>query len=145
MRSRSTLQTLIEETLNELEYELESEAGIEFQTSPDLNLYKWEIYTAEDLSGDKWCCHSTKFSPDRMTGGDADAFGDDLLRKAAPNVGPFDERVGFIRYVFTDKGATAEKSKQIIVLTKKISNNPRLRDKMTKERRCPNQCSASQR
>lgn len=145
MRSRSALQTLIEETLNELEYELESESGVEFQSPPPANLHKWEIYTSIELTGDDdWRCHSVSCPPRRMTAREADDFGDSLLKDIAGRAGPFDERVGIIRYVFTENGPIAEKGRQIIILTKEISPNSRFRDRMTdkkmKDRKCPDKC-----
>ena len=100
MRNRSTIDMIVEDTLRELQYELESEVGAEFQSRmPMPKLYKWVVYTSMSSSGD-WRCNREDTPNRTMQLTEARDYGEALLRRLAPIVGPFDLRVGFQRYVW---------------------------------------------
>ena len=119
MRNRSTIDMVVEDTLRELE----NEVGAEFQIRPPLpKFFKWVVYTSTSLSGD-WRCNRVD-SPNRMMQSiEAKNYGEALLRKLAPIVGPLDVRVGFQRYVLDGKTWKLDlgQCRQIEVLTNRIS------------------------
>jgi hypothetical protein len=100
MRSRSTIDMIVEDTLRELEYELESEVGAEFQSGPPIpKFYKWVVYTSPSMSAD-WRCNREDIPQRTMQLMEAKNYGEALLRRLAPIVAPLDLRVGFQRYVW---------------------------------------------
>jgi hypothetical protein len=123
MRNRSTIDMIVEDAVRELEYELESEVGVEFQSRPPLpKFYKWVVYTSTSMSGD-WRCNRED-SPQRMMQlSEARSYGEALLKRLAPIVGPLDLRVGFQRYVWDGNAWNLDlgQCRQIEVLTKRIA------------------------
>jgi hypothetical protein len=123
MRNRSTIDMIVEDAVRELEYELESESGAEFQNRPPLpKLYKWMIYTSPSMSGD-WRCNREDSPQRTMHLMEARDYGDALLRKLAPIVAPLDLRVGFQRYVWDGNGWNLDlgQCRQIFVATNRIT------------------------
>lgn len=123
MRTRSPIDTVIENTLQELEYELESEA--EAPGRPPLRkFHKWVVYTSTSLSGGPWRFNRVEVPPKMMYDSDAKSFGEALLRRLAPIVGPLDSRVAFQRCVLDENGTWKPElgsCRQIEVLTNRIS------------------------
>lgn len=102
MRNRSTIDMIVEDALGELEYELESEVGAEFQSRmPMPKVYKWVVYTSTSWSGD-WRCNREDSPKRLMHLAEAREHGEALLKRLAPNAGPLDLRVGFQRYFWDD-------------------------------------------
>ena len=121
MRSRSTIDGILEDVISELEYELENETGAEFDTPPPN--FKWNVYTSVDLSGPAWRFDREIIAPRSMDSNDAFKYEQDFLKKLARTTGPLSQRVGTQRCVLNlgtwmyDMGHC----KQIEVLTGKIS------------------------
>jgi hypothetical protein len=123
MRSRSTIDMIVEDTLRELEYELESEAGAEFQARmPIPKLYKWVVYTSASWSGD-WRCNREDSPKRLMHLSEARAYGEALLKRLVRIAGPLDLRVGVRRYFWDDNGWKLDfgQCRQIEVSTGRIS------------------------
>lgn len=121
MRNQSTIDIVVEDTLRELEYEFENEAGA--KSRPPLpKFYKWVVYTSMSLSGD-WRCNRVDIPKRMMQSIDARNYGEALLKKLAPIAGPLDARVGFQRYVLDGETWKLDlgQCRQIEVLTNRIS------------------------
>jgi hypothetical protein len=96
-------QMVIEQTLRELEYELESEAGAEYDSPPPppIPTYKWTVYTNDkDDSKNPWRVHR-QIPGRRMNASELRKFESDSLRSLAPTAGPLATQIAIQRCRFS--------------------------------------------
>jgi hypothetical protein len=89
----SAFDMLIENTLMELESELE--IGAEYDFVPPIPNLKWRVYTDDSPTG-TWRL-DREIPPRRMDPGQVRKFEEECLRKLAPNVGPLASRIAIQR------------------------------------------------
>ena len=125
MARSSAFDMLIENTLTELEYELET--GAEYQVAPSIPNLKWNVFTDDNPTG-TWRL-DREIPPTRMAPGRVRTFEEECLRRIAPIVGPLASRVAIQRCRFDGQRFVPDtvSCRVIEVMTGKISTctNPR--------------------
>lgn len=123
MARRTAMDVVVEDTLRELEAELESEfGGAEFNAPPPIPNYRWKIYTDDrDNSKNPW-----RFDRDIPPNNQIDRskvrkFEEDTLRQLAPIVGPLATQVAIQRCKWDGAKYSPELCRVIDILTKNIS------------------------
>ena len=96
MARSSNFDTLIENTLMELEYELET--GAEYQVAPSIPNLRWSVFTDDSPTG-TWRL-DREIPPRRMDPSQVRRFEEECLKKLAPRVGPLASRVAIQRCRF---------------------------------------------
>jgi len=115
----SAFDTLIENTLMELEHELETSA--EYQVAPSIPNLKWNVFTDDSPTG-TWRL-DREIPPRRMDPGRVRVFEEETLRRLAPIVGPLASRVAIQRCRFDGQRFVPDtvSCRVIEVMTGKIS------------------------
>jgi len=108
MSRGSSVQALIESTLSQLEYELESE-GAEYDFIPAaIPAYRWSVYTNDrDSAQDPWRLHR-RISARNMDRGKLRSFEADCLHRLAPSAGPMATQIAIQRCKWDGQQYVAE-------------------------------------